>query len=55
MDLDSALNSVVESLKVLTGHESTASGAVRSMLRLLYERIMGDARAARAVLDGGSV
>ena len=51
MDLDSALNSVVESLKVLTGHESTASGAVRSMLRLLYERILGDAEAARAVLD----
>ena len=49
--LQNALNSAIEGLKLVSGHESSSSGVARSMLRLIYERSLGDSEAARDVLD----
>ena len=44
------LNAVVEALKLVGGADGSASGAGRSMLRMLYERTLGDSEAAQDVL-----
>ena len=47
----SLLNSIDSVIKLVAGVESSASGAGRSMLRLLFERTLGDSEAAADVLS----